>query len=349
MKFEYFKNIDLNDPFFDSLKADYIEFSKWFEMKSTGDAQAYTSYDTAGRIQGFLYLKKENAALTDITPALPEKTRLKVGTFKITPHGTKMGERFIKKIFDYAVVTGIREIYVTIFPKHAHLISLLSKYGFRKVAEKSTANGTEDVLLKDMTAVTNSIYLNYPLISVSRARKFLLAIKPEYHTELFPDSKLFGEKYELIQDISHTNSIHKVYLCAIESVKILTPGDLLVIYRTSDQQGAAYYRSVASSICTVEEVLTRNNFNDIEEYLKYCQAHSIFSKEILEGMYKSYKPLYIIKMTYNAALTKRLNRATLINEIGLDAGQYWGFFELTHPQFNNILQKGEVNENIIID
>ena len=36
MELEYlkFKNINLNDPFFDSLKSDYAEFSDWFEKKS---------------------------------------------------------------------------------------------------------------------------------------------------------------------------------------------------------------------------------------------------------------------------------------------------------------------------
>lgn len=34
LKFEYFSNISLNDPFFDSLKEDYEEFSDWFRRKS---------------------------------------------------------------------------------------------------------------------------------------------------------------------------------------------------------------------------------------------------------------------------------------------------------------------------
>lgn len=29
----YFKDIDLSDPFFDSLKEDYPGFSEWFEKK----------------------------------------------------------------------------------------------------------------------------------------------------------------------------------------------------------------------------------------------------------------------------------------------------------------------------
>ena len=34
VKKEYFGNIDLNDSFFDSFRADYIEFNKWFNGKS---------------------------------------------------------------------------------------------------------------------------------------------------------------------------------------------------------------------------------------------------------------------------------------------------------------------------
>src|SRR5690606_6418360 len=90
-----FKEINIDDPFFDSLKSDYKEFKSWFSKKS--ESNAYVSYDDAGSIQAVLYLKVEDGAVTDVAPNLSKLKWLKVGTFKVNPHGTRLGERFIKK------------------------------------------------------------------------------------------------------------------------------------------------------------------------------------------------------------------------------------------------------------
>lgn len=53
-------------------------------------------------------------------------------------------------------------------------------------------------------------------------------------------------------------------------------------------------------------------------------------------------------MTYNIALTKRVTRGYLLDEVGISPQIYWGFFQLSDAQFNSILSKGEINENLII-
>lgn len=53
-------------------------------------------------------------------------------------------------------------------------------------------------------------------------------------------------------------------------------------------------------------------------------------------------------MTYNAAFDRRITRNELIEQVGLSA-DYWGFFQLTDEQFNNIISRGKINESIIID
>ena len=58
--------------------------------------------------------------------------------------------------------------------------------------------------------------------------------------------------------------------------------------------------------------------------------------------------LQVIKMTYNAAFDRRITRNELIEQVGLSA-DYWGFFQLTDEQFNNIISRGKINESIIID
>ena len=145
-----FEKINLSDPFFDSLKDDYEEFEDWFKRKS--ELEAYVSHNDLGLIDGFLYLKVEKQALDDMIPMHGVKTRVKLGTFKIDAHGTKLGERFIRVMFDYACRNRINEIYVTIFDKHVSLISLLTKYGFELVSRKNktTKDGQEGVYFKTL-------------------------------------------------------------------------------------------------------------------------------------------------------------------------------------------------------
>ncbi|MDD3038155.1 hypothetical protein [Bacteroides sp.] len=54
-------------------------------------------------------------------------------------------------------------------------------------------------------------------------------------------------------------------------------------------------------------------------------------------------------MTYNDAFNRRITRNELIEQVGLSTDNYWGFFELTDEQFNNIISRGKINESIIID
>ena len=90
-----FSDIDLNDSFFDSLRASYPEFDEWYNKKATTGATAYCYY-VDNELKDFLYLKIEEEELSDLTPVLPAKKRLKVGTFKVDNEDrhTTRGERF---------------------------------------------------------------------------------------------------------------------------------------------------------------------------------------------------------------------------------------------------------------
>lgn len=129
----YFRDCDIKDDFFSSLKTDYPEFEGWFEKKR--DDSAYIHKDDLGSIQGFLYLKEEGEEedYSDmVSPLLPKK-RLKIGTFKISENGYYMGERFFKVIFENAIKNNLLEVYVTILSHHTLLIDYLQKFGFEEV------------------------------------------------------------------------------------------------------------------------------------------------------------------------------------------------------------------------
>ena len=252
LQIQQFADIDLKDPFFDSLRASYPEFDEWYHKKEAVGATAYCYYINE-ELKDFLYLKLEEEELSDVVPVQPLKKRLKVGTFKVDNDNrhTTRGERFMKKIMDMAIAEDVDEIYVTMFPTEElqGLIRMFEKFGFSHIADKPHEDGnTEYVLIKDMRTRVDDFKLDYPFVKKAGAAKYVLSINPEYHTQLFPDSILKNEqKYDLIQDVSETNSIYKIYLCWMQGTRELKAGDKLIIYRTTDDKGKAYYGSPAKA------------------------------------------------------------------------------------------------------
>jgi len=54
-------------------------------------------------------------------------------------------------------------------------------------------------------------------------------------------------------------------------------------------------------------------------------------------------------MLYNVALTRKVIRKTLLEQVGMDQNAYWGFLPITDEQFNQIMELGEANERYFID
>ena len=236
VKKERMGNIDVMDPFFDTFRPVYKGFEKWFAKKS--DEEAYVCRSDKNDIIGFLYLKTEDESenYSSITPIFAPKRRLKVGTFKVEASGFRLGERFIKIIFDNAIVRNLDEIYVTLFKDRdelKRLYDLLIRWGFYEHGVKNTDGRQETVLVKKLGSydTTKSVIANFPNINKNGA-KMILPIMSQYHTSLFPDSKLNTE-LEYIGNIPHRYALQKVYITWANETN-LKPGDLLLFYRMGD-------------------------------------------------------------------------------------------------------------------
>lgn len=342
-----FSKIDVKDSFFDSLRKSYEEFEDWFEKKSKADEPVYVIKSPSGELSGFVYLKKESGALNDVEPPRKRAVRLKVGTLKIEAHGTKLGERVVKKILDHAIDAKASEIYVTVFPEHKALIKLLGRYGFVEQGTKASKNGKELVLVREMGVFVGDTVKDYPFIHTKGRSFFLLAVYPDYHTQLFPDSILKNEKPDILGDVSHTNTIHKVYIARLALTR-MKPGDVVVIYRTTDREGQARFRSVVTSVCVVEEVKSKKDFPDERSFLRFALPHSVFTRDELRDFFAEPR-IYAAKMTYNAAFGRRTIRGALLDEVGIPEQPRWDLKPLTRAQFDRIVELGEVNAGLIID
>lgn len=334
-----FADIDINDSFFNTLKEDYPEFCEWYNAHPTRDAYVQI---IDNRIKGFLCVKTESREeCSDINPIINADRLLKISTFKIDAHGTKKGEQFLKIITDIAVNEKVEACYVTIFDKHKSLIDLVKTFGFMKHGIKVKTG--EGVYVKWFTRITHNVYQDFPMVSMEGTRKYVLGIYPKYHSVMFPESILTNENKNILTDISHTNSIRKVYVCSMQGVDRLEKGDVLVIYRTAEYGHSAEYSAVATSICVVDEIKKQDEFADFEKFYEYVYAYSPLEENDLRYWYGR-GGLVAIRMTYNTAFKKRIVRHDLIEKLGLPRNEYWGFFQLSDEQFIRIAKEGEAEK-----
>lgn len=346
---DFFGNINLNDPFFDSFKHDYLEFENWFKRKS--ETEAYIC-ETDNNIRAFLFLKvePETENYINITPNFSRKKRLKIGTFKVESTGLKLGERFLKIIFDNALNNNVDEIYVTIFDKRSEqlfLIDLLEEWGFCKWGIKETHNGTELVYVRPLKQQINLINpkITFPMITL-KTRKFIVPIYPEYHTNLMPDSILNNESpIDFIEDEPFRNAIKKVYVSRSVN-RNLTSGDLIIFYRTG-----GLYKSVITTIGIVESVI--DNIEDEKTFMGLCRKRTVLDTKGLKEIwsYNKYVRPFVVNFLQVYSFPIRINMKRLI-ELGVIKDINTaprGFEKISDDHFKLILKETKTNENFIID
>lgn len=346
-------SLDFNSEFFDSLRESYKGFDLWLRKKSEEDAYVCFLKD---ELKAFLYLKKEDEkeVYSDITPCFLPKKRLKIGTFKVSMNGLKLGERFLKIAFENAVHLNVDEIYVTIFdnnpndiPKQS-LVAQLESFGFNKWGHKSTGEG---VYIRDMKPHFNqeNPRQSFPFYN-RNANTYFCAIWPDYHTSLFPDSILNNESPDNYRENEpYRNAISKVYIS--RSIrKDLKCGDNIIFYRTG-----GLHVGVITTIGVVHKVYFPKN---IDEFKDICRRKSIFSNEKLEEFWHRklsngmWCPPFVVEFLYTYSLPKpKINLSRLIKEgIISDIGSVpRGFELLSHEKVNKILEISRADESFIVD
>jgi predicted nucleic acid-binding protein len=348
---ELFGNINLGDKFFNSFRRDYPAFDTWFNRKA--DETAYICKSEKEELLAFLYVKfeDEREPYSDLQPIFAPKRRLKIGTFKVAMNGFKLGERFLKIVFDNATQQRVSEIYVTIFNNDAdqeRLIKMLQDWGFYEYGTKISQAGKELVFVRDFSPKVDVTHpmLTYPYVSISQ-RKFIVPIYPEYHTELLPDSILQTESpKDFVENRPNRNAIRKVYISRSHR-KDMKPGDLVVFYRTASG-GAAYYTSVATTIGVIESVVSP--VASFDDFVRLCRKRSVFSDTELKRHWDHYPNLkpFIVNFLYVYSLPKRPNFAILKEqEIIVNAPR--GFEEITHTAFLKLIEISNANDHFIVN
>ena len=344
---EYFGNVNLKDEFFDTFREDYEGFDTWFNKKADEVAYVFRYGEDLG---AFLYIKTEekDENYPDIDPALKPKKRLKIGTFKVTVNGLRVGERFLKIVFDNALRQKVDEIYVTIFdkrPSQKLLIRLFEQFGFKLYGTKKSADEKELVYVRDFsrTADKNNPRQTFPFLPKD-SDIYFVSIYPEYHTELFPDSILRTESHkDFVESEPHRNAISKVYISHAYERPIKT-GDILLFYRTG-----GYHKGVVTTVAIVESVI--DNIQSEHELIDICQKRTVLSTDQLKEFWNRYPRLkpFVVNLLYSYSLPRRPNLKRLI-ELGIIEGVYAmprGFGKLGWDDLEKILRNTGSDEGTI--
>ena len=329
-------NLDINDPFFDSLKEDYPEFNHWFEKISKEERNCLI-YTENGKLGALLVYKLENENIDLVNETLIPKPRIKIATMKVSSTGNKIGELFLYWIINYAISLGYEEVYLTHFIKeNDDLVYLIEEYGFKFVGDnvRSEAvyikNINKDEILEEINMNDDSFsdiakkYYPY-FCDNENVRKFIVPIKPEFHEKLFLKQivqtrlESFSEEGfgEYPSNLIATNTIKKAYLSHANAN--LKEGDLVLFYET-DKKGIA-------DIGVVESFYRVDNLNDLHQLIS---KRSVFSLEELEELIKTEVSvmLFIHSKTYDY----KISYDELV-ESGIISGPIQSTQSLSHDKY----------------
>ena len=339
-------NLNLSDPIFDSLKADYSDFETWWKKISREGRKAWVSMKPDKTIGALLILKEENEPIDSIPP-LEKRRRLKISTLIVKHMGQKIGELFLKVAINHAIENYINDLYLTHYVKpNDELVNLLDQYGFIKVARKT--NG-EDVFFKYLKSIVPRKELEsflpmeinkryYPSVyDGPRVRKHVIPIRPEYHDRLFIEYRyrtpgLMEAAGELIVE---GNTIKKAYICHARSKK-LGEGDILLFYRSWDQ--------ILTSVCSLDKVF--HGIDSYEEVIKLVGKRTVYSKNELINLV-SHGPVTIILFLLHFELRNYITLPKLQKaRVMLRAPQ--SVMEISDERYRRILKMGGLDERFTL-
>ena len=353
-----FAEIDLADPFFDELKADYpgtlhsTGFTEWFGTKAAESATALVFDDDDG-VGAFVYLKDENEPVELTDGLLPAVPRMKIGTLRIAERyrGQRLGEGAIGLAIWKWQKSASEEMYVTVFDKHELLIELFERFGFRFAG--NNPNG-ERVYVKSRGAADYSDpYEAFPFIDPGFENAGYLVVDDQYHDTLFPYSELKNTLQESVA-LSVANGLSKVYIGSPTSPVPFRRGEPILIYRRyTGTDGGRGFKSCITSFCVVTDVIVaKENWKPqipIDEVLARVRNKTVFSEQEIRTRFKDKGSLVVVEMLYYGYFGAGNNVNWMwLKDHGLWPEGYPTTARLSREEFATILREGEVDVSTVI-
>lgn len=243
--------VDLTDPFFDSLRADY-DFDQWFSSKAREGRKAFVIDGPEGEIAGLCIVKED-----DDEPQLGGRIT-KVCTFKVGEEfkGSRYGELLLKAMLNH-VHGRCDALWVTAYPRQVELIAMLEAFGFRDHGYQATG---ERRMVKTLTPghlgepalgpLAHHVAYGPPALLIEPDQTFVIPIQPHFHSSLFPEAP--GEQFTLLAPPPHGNALRKAYLCHA-NVRQMRPGATLLFYRSGDRRAVTTIGVLEDSLVSQDQ------------------------------------------------------------------------------------------------
>lgn len=337
-------NLNINDPIFNDIKADYPGFKEWFIKIKREGRECWVHYKDDKSIGAILIYKIEDDTISSIPP-LPKKKRFKICTFKVSHLGYKIGELFIKISIDYSMKNNISEIYLTHYKKNDDpLIDLITEYGFLRQA--SYPDG-EDIYIKDLMPDKSTLSMlspteldikYYPIFYDGKdVDKFITPILPKFHHILFTDH--LPRQLSLVECggdfLIEGNAIKKAYLSHSKTKK-LKKGDVLLFYISRPIKEL-------TSIGVVEAVYP--NIDNIDSIQRLVAKRTVYSPQEIKNMQK---PLLIILFRHHFHLEKPIPLRLLIEE-GIIPNAPVSIRQISNGSYIRVKEKGKIDGRYTVD
>ncbi|MGE0077367.1 MAG: GNAT family N-acetyltransferase [Bacteroidales bacterium] len=301
---------EFSSRFFDSLREDYNAelFERWLHKCVIENRQCY-------------YVKSENNLLAILIyneerieehkiPDIYEKV-LKICTLKVANSlfGLKIGELFLQKMFEYCLNQELSYLYLTVYERQVHLVSLLEKFGFKKEIFTNRQGLQEMRMIKLLNRslinlTTNDIEYHPFYTDKCDIGKFVIPIQPRFYNALFKDGQLrnptlFDQFSDSVNEIQG-NSIMKAYVSSSRRTG-LKQGDILFFYASKKNQ-------VIEPIGILESQQIVDDFDTLWDIVR---KKTVFSPEQLREMLNDKGKLYVITFR----LISYLNKPIKLKEI----------------------------------
>lgn len=269
------KAYELNesDPIFDSLRADYTTFDDWLRKVKREHRQSWIIPARDADVYAGVCIVHE-----ETEPRFADTKTLKICTFKVSEHhsGLAYGELLLRTVFDYAHGNDYERLYVTVFPKHESLVYFLEQFGFTEfgVSDRGEREYTKPMVARDGTADDTALeyHVRYGPYAWkwNETGSWVIPIRPEYHRVLFPDVET--QRPLLPGERPSGNSIRKAYLCRA-GTRSVTPGDLLIFYRSVDAQAFTVIGVAEDTIFSVspDEIAAYVGKRTVYSYTDICR------------------------------------------------------------------------------
>ena len=172
------------DPIFRSLHDDYPGFDRWFRGVSQEGRQAWVIESPEGEYAGICIWKSEDDEFR-----LGGKV-MKLSTFKVSEEhrGRRYGELLLKTAFNDLHANRYDYVWLTVFERHAALITMLEDFGFERLQDETPLG--ELVMVKHLTPTDGATrdhfayhrHFGPPAVDPSLdGGVYVIPIQPRYH------------------------------------------------------------------------------------------------------------------------------------------------------------------------